>query len=122
MLDISASSLFKTGEAALQPSSLAVLRPASMVLSKENLPVEVEGHTDDIPITTTPFPSNWALSSARASSVVRMLIDNRVQEKRLAVVGLASNQPLLLTDSPKHRAKKWRVTITIVSPDMERGQ
>ncbi len=122
VLDISASSLFKTGEATLQPSSLAVLRQVSSVLSKEDLPIEVEGHTDDVPITTTLFPSNWELSSARASSVVRKLIENGVQAKRLAVVGLASNQPLLPNDSPEHRSKNRRVTITIVSPDMERVQ
>ena len=120
VLDISASSLFKAGEAALQPGALDVLRQVSAVLSKEELPVEVEGHTDDIPIATVQFPSNWELSSARASSVVRMLIDNGVPAKRLAVVGLASNQPLAPNDSTENRARNRRVTITIVSPDMER--
>lgn len=122
VLDISASSLFKTGEAVLQPGSLEVLREVSAVLSREELPVEVEGHTDDIPIATVQFPSNWELSSARASSVVRMLIENGVPARRLAAVGLASNQPLVPNDSPENRARNRRVTITIVSPDVERVQ
>ena len=121
VLDISASSLFKTGEAVLQPGSLDVLRQVAAVLINEELPIEVEGHTDDVPITTTQFPSNWELSSARASSVVRLLIDNGVPARRLAAVGLASNQPLAPNDSPQSRARNRRVTITIVSPDVERG-
>ncbi|OGS94136.1 MAG: flagellar motor protein MotD [Gallionellales bacterium RIFCSPLOWO2_12_FULL_57_18] len=120
VLDISESSLFKTGEAVLQPGVLDVLRQVSAVLSKEELPIEVEGHTDDIPIATVQFPSNWELSSARASSVVRMLIDNGVPARSLAAVGLASNQPLVPNDSQENRARNRRVTIIIVSPDMER--
>ncbi len=121
VIDISASMLFRTGEAALQPGMLDVLRQVAAVLSKEELPIEVEGHSDDIPIATAQFPSNWELSSARASSVARMLIDNGVPAKRLAVVGLASNQPLVPNDSPENRARNRRVIITIMSPNVERG-
>ncbi|MBY0575234.1 MAG: flagellar motor protein MotD [Gallionellaceae bacterium] len=119
VIDISASSLFKTGDASLQPEVLDVLRQVAVVLSKEEQPIEVEGHTDDVPIKTAQFPSNWELSSARASSVARMLIDNGVQANRLAVVGLADNQPLLPNNSPENRAKNRRVTITILSPNVE---
>ena len=121
VIDISASTLFRTGEATLQPGMSDVLRQVAAVLSKEELPIEVEGHSDDIPIATAQFPSNWELSSARASSVVRMLIDNGVPAKRLAVVGLASNQPLVPNDSPENRARNRRVTITIMSPNVESG-
>ncbi len=120
-IDISASLLFRTGEAVLQPDALNVLRQVSVVLINEELPIEVEGHTDDIPILTKQFPSNWELSSARASSVVRMMIGNGVPEKRLSVVGLASNQPLAPNDSPENRAKNRRVSITILAPNMERA-
>jgi chemotaxis protein MotB len=119
-IDISASLLFKTGEAELQPGALVVLRQVSVVLSNEELPIEVEGHTDDIPIMTAQFPSNWELSSARASSVVRMMISNGVPEQRLVVVGLASNQPIVPNDSPENRARNRRVSITIVSPNLDR--
>ncbi|MEQ1673670.1 MAG: flagellar motor protein MotD [Candidatus Nitrotoga sp.] len=119
VLDIRASSLFKTGDAVLQPGYLEMLREVSRVLGKEELSIEVEGHTDDIPIMTAQFPSNWELSSARASSVARMLIDNGVAAKRLSVVGLASNQPLVPNNSPENRSKNRRVSIMIVSPDVE---
>lgn len=121
VIDISASTLFRTGEATLQPGALDVLRQVASVLSKEELSIEVEGHSDDIPIATAQFPSNWELSSARASSVARLLIDSGVPAKRLAVVGLASNQPLVPNDSPENRARNRRVIITIMSPNVERG-
>jgi len=119
-IDISESLLFRTGDAVLQPGAINVLRQVSGVLINEELPIEVEGHTDDIPIMTARFPSNWELSSARASSVVRMMISNGVPEKRLVVVGLASNQPIVPNDSPENRARNRRVSITILSPNMER--
>ena len=121
VIDISASTLFRTGEAALQPGALQVLRQVAAVLSSEELAIEVEGHSDDIPIATAQYPSNWELSSARASSVARMLIDNGVEAKRLAVVGLASNQPLVPNDSAENRARNRRVIVTIMSPNGERG-
>lgn len=120
VINISASTLFKTGEANLQPASHEVLRNVATILAKENYPIEIEGHTDNIPIVTGQFPSNWELSSARASSVVRMLIDNGVPAKRLAAVGLADNQPVVANDTPDHRAKNRRVSITVLSPDIER--
>jgi chemotaxis protein MotB len=121
VIDISASVLFRTGEATLQPGMEDVLRKVAAVLAREAWPIEVEGHSDDVPISTAQFPSNWELSSARASSVARALIGNGVPAKRIAVVGLAENQPLLPNDSPENRAKNRRVVITILSPNMERG-
>jgi len=121
VIDIRASSLFKTGEADIQPGALGVLRKVAAELNNEKLPIEVEGYTDDIPIKTAQFPSNWELSSARASSVVRMMIDNGVSSERLAAVGLASNHPLVPNDSPENRDRNRRVSITIMAPEMERS-
>lgn len=119
-IDISASLLFKTAEAALQPEAISVLRQVSDALRKEELPIEVQGHTDDVPIMTAQFPSNWELSSARASSVARIMIAEGVPEKRIEVVGLAANQPLVPNDSPENRARNRRVSITMVMPNFER--
>lgn len=120
VINLSASSLFKTGDAALQPEVLVVLRQVAAVLNAENQPIEIEGHSDDVPINTPLFPSNWELSSARASSVVRMLIDSGVPAQRLSVVGLAANQPLVPNDSLANRAKNRRITITMLSPNVGR--
>jgi chemotaxis protein MotB len=115
-IDISASTLFGTGEASLQPGALAVLRQVAGVLGREEFSIEVEGHTDNIPIATAQFPSNWELSAARASSVARLLGDGGVPARRLAVIGRASNQPQAANDTAEGRAKNRRVTIIVVSP------
>lgn len=121
VIDVSASLLFKTGEAELQPASVDVLRQVSEALGQEEWAIEVEGHTDDVPIVTPQYPSNWELSSARASSVVRMMVKNGVSEERFSVVGMASTQPIVPNDSPDNRAKNRRVSITIVSPNADRA-
>lgn len=119
VIDISASVLFRPGEANLQPDSIVVIQQVAEVLRNESEAVEVEGHTDDLPISTVQFPSNWELSSARASGVVRVLIDNGVQVQRLTAVGMASNQPVAANDSAVNRAKNRRVSITLLSPFVE---
>ena len=121
VVDISASTLFDTGDATLQTRSLNVLRAVADVLSREDMPVEIEGHTDDLPISTVKFPSNWELSAVRASSVARLLMENGVPEKRLSVIGLAANHPLFPNTGPENRAKNRRVTITIASPNLDRN-
>jgi chemotaxis protein MotB len=120
VVDISASTLFREGEEKLQPGAQETLRQVALVLKRENQSVEVEGHTDDVPIKTAQFPSNWELSSGRASSVVRMLMSYGVPEQRLVAVGMAANQPVEPNDTPEHRAKNRRVSVTIVSPEFDR--
>lgn len=121
VVDISASTLFREGEERLQPGAQGILQQLAIVLARENQAIEVEGHTDDVPIKTAHFPSNWELSSGRASSVVRMLASYGVPENRLAAVGMASNQPVVANDTPENRAKNRRVSITILSPEFDRA-
>ena len=119
VVDISASTLFKEGEEKLQPGAQETLKQVAQVLSRENQTIEVEGHTDDIPIKTAQFPSNWELSSGRATSVVRMLMSYGVPEQRLLAVGMAANQPIVPNDTPEHRAQNRRVSVTILSPEFD---
>lgn len=121
VVDISASTLFREGEEKLQPGAMETLQQVARVLSQENQSIEVEGHTDDVPIKTAQFPSNWELSAGRASSVVRVLSSYGVSEKRLSAVGMAANQPVVPNDTPAHRAKNRRVSITILSPEFDRA-
>lgn len=122
VVDISASTLFREGDERLQPGAQETLQKVALVLSREDKAVEVEGHTDDVPIKTAQFPSNWELSAGRASSVVRMFVSYGVNEKRLAAVGMAANQPVVENDTPEHRAKNRRVSITILSPEFDRSK
>lgn len=120
VLDINASALFKQGEAALQPAAIKTLGEVAQVLRGGDQSIEVDGHTDNVPIKTAQYPSNWELSAARASSVVRLFIAHGVQGSRLSAVGLADNQPIVPNDTPEHRARNRRVTVTVLAPVAER--
>lgn len=121
VLEINASVLFDSGEAVLQGESEKNLTKVAEVLVQGGHAIEVEGHTDDVAIGTTRFPSNWELSSARASSVVRMFIQHGVAAARLTAVGSAANHPVAPNDTPEGRARNRRVTITIHAPEAERS-
>ena len=116
VLDIKASALFDQGEAVVQPAAIKTLNEVAKVLKDGDLAIEVDGHTDDVPINTPKYPSNWELSSARASSVVRLFIENGVAGQRLRAVGFADNEPIAPNDTPEDRAKNRRVTVTILAP------
>ena len=119
-LEINASALFKEGEAGLQDGASKILAEVAQVLVQSDQPIEVEGHTDSTPINTPQFPSNWELSSARASSVVHLFIQHGVAATRLTAVGSADNLPVASNDTPEGRARNRRVTVTILAPGAER--
>lgn len=108
--------LFASGSADLKQASLVMLDTLAAVLRTLPNDLRVEGHTDDVPINTAQFPSNWHLSVARALNVAYYLIQrhNLVQE-RVSVVGYSEFQPLAPNDSPANRAKNRRVDIVIVA-------
>jgi chemotaxis protein MotB len=118
-MEINASALFNQGEADIQPVAKKTLADAAKVLVDNDFAIEVEGHTDNMPISTSKFPSNWELSSARASSVVRLFIDQGVLAKRLKAVGSADNLPVMTNDTAEGRARNRRVTITVLNPESE---
>lgn len=119
-VEINASALFPLGEATLQTDSIKALNAVGQVLKNGEHAIHVEGHTDDIPIITPRFPSNWELSAVRASSVVRLLIENGVQATRLTAVGYGENRPVESNDNEEGRARNRRVTLMILSglPDV----
>ncbi len=118
-LEINASALFNQGEADIQPDARKTLADAAKVLADNEFAIEVVGYTDNLPISTARFPSNWELSSARASSVVRLFIEQGIGAQRLRAVGEADNQPVLSNDTPEGRARNRRVTITVLTPEPE---
>jgi chemotaxis protein MotB len=120
VLDINASALFEPGEASLQKSAEHTLASVAQLLEQDKQAIEVEGHTDDVPIFTPQFPSNWELSAARASSVVRLFIEQGVAAERLIAVGRASYLPIASNDTAEGRARNRRVTVTILAPVIER--
>jgi chemotaxis protein MotB len=118
-VDISASVLFAQGEAELHGEAGKILAEVARVLGPGDQLVEVEGFTDNAPIKTPQYPSNWELSSARASSVVRLFVEHGMAESRLTVVGSAANHPVASNDTPDGRALNRRVAITVLAPPIE---
>ncbi|HEY1227495.1 MAG TPA: flagellar motor protein MotD [Ramlibacter sp.] len=114
-IEINASVLFDEGDAALVGNARETLRTVAGLLKDDQHAIEVEGHTDTTPIRNAAFPSNWELSAVRASTVVRLFIENGVLEQRLAAVGRGANQPIAPNDDPAGRARNRRVAVTILS-------
>ena len=114
-VEINAAVLFAPAQANLQPDSIAALEAVAQVLRTVENPIEVQGHTDRIPIATVQFPSNWELASARASAVVRLFLGSGVAADRLAAVGYADNRPVETDDTPEARARNRRVTLIILT-------
>lgn len=95
-LELSSSSFFERGSAKFTPGALPMLHLVSAhleALAKEKVVVSIEGHTDDAPIATAQYPSNWELSAARAANVVRYLVANGFPASKLRAVGYGDTQP-----------------------------
>lgn len=109
--------LFETGEAEIVGGSNAFLDKVGSMLKTIPHLVKVEGHTDNRPITTFRYPSNWELSSARASSVIRYLAEHfQLDSARFMAVGYGETRPVVPNTSPENWEKNRRVEIVISDP------
>ena len=114
-VDINASVLFAPGDARLDLGAVRALAAVAQILAPTDFPIIVEGHTDNTPINTAQFPSNWELSGMRASSVVRLFVDTGVDGRRLTATGYADQRPLADNATADGRQRNRRVAITIES-------
>ncbi len=114
-IEINASVLFAPGDARLTDESGQALRAVAQVLKNDTHAIQVEGHTDNLPINNSQFPSNWELSAVRASSVVRLFVDNGIGEQRLIAVGHGANQSVASNATAEGRQRNRRVHIMILS-------
>jgi chemotaxis protein MotB len=117
-VSLAASSFFYPGESLLKESALPALEKICSVVAKLTHRFIIEGHTDNVPIHSDRFPSNWELSATRASTIVRyMIARHKVNPNRLAAVGYADERPITSNDTPANRAKNRRIDILIVTDD-----
>jgi len=106
---------FPTGQAKLLESFQATLqRIAALIASKKGYSVVVSGHTDNTPIKTVQFPSNWELSATRAISVAKSLTENGVDPARVSIQGNAEYRPLYKNSTPSNKQANRRVEITLI--------
>ncbi|HEY2417938.1 MAG TPA: flagellar motor protein MotD [Steroidobacteraceae bacterium] len=116
-VDISTDILFGSGVARVSDAAVPVLQHLADALKPFPNAIRVEGHTDDRPIRTAAFPSNWELSAARAASVVHLFMDRGVAAERLAVMGFGQYRPTSSNDNVIGRNANRRVAVVILGAD-----
>jgi len=117
-INLEGSVAFEPGIADISPRVFPALEGIGKLINKIPNAVRVEGHSDNVPISTPKFPSNWELSIARAVNVTKYLIAHaNVSPLRLSAAGYGDSKPLLSNDTAKHRAKNRRVEIVLLRED-----
>lgn len=114
--------LFESGQAELSVEGLRVLDKLAPIFQKMENEVVVQGHTDDVPISTSKYESNWELSTARATKVVKYLIGQKgIPPPRMSAIGYGEYRPLVPNISPENRAKNRRVVFLVKNPPAGKG-
>ncbi len=123
VISINSRVLFASGKADLTAASKTlVLRIADVLAPLAGNQILVEGHTDTDPIRTVQFPSNWELSAARASTVLRLLLSTgKLKEENMSAVGYGEFRPIAPNDTPANKAKNRRVNIVILKDDYDKS-
>lgn len=113
--------LFDSGQATVKPQAEQLLKSLTPFFQSVNNPIVVEGYTDNVPITTGQYPTNWELSSARAIGVVRYFASIGVDPTRLSGVGYGEYHPAVPNDTLQHRQENRRINIVVMRylPDTE---
>ncbi|KTD16496.1 flagellar motor protein MotB [Legionella jordanis] len=112
-LDMKAGALFESGSADLRPIAFVKLMQLAGVLQQLPYPIALEGYTDNMPISTAQYPSNWELSAARAASVARLLTIFGVGQGRITVTGFGEQYPVADNSTDEGRAQNRRVNMII---------
>ncbi|MDB5980731.1 MAG: flagellar motor protein MotD [Pseudomonas sp.] len=112
-IELNSSLLFGSGDAMPSDMAFNIIEKVAKILHPFDNPVHVEGFTDDQPIRTAQYPTNWELSSARAASIVRMLAMDGINPARMASVGYGEFQPVASNATVEGRAHNRRVVLVI---------
>jgi len=105
--------VFQSGGVEPVDDALPIIEKIALIMRKHDNAMLVEGHTDNVPIRSAVFPSNWELSAARAATVVRYLAEEGVSPSRMGAMGYGEFQPIARNDTPAGRAKNRRVVLLI---------
>lgn len=112
-IELNSSLLFPSGDALPNDQAFLLIDKVAGILAPFDNPIHVEGFTDNLPISTSQFPTNWELSAARAGSVVRMLAAQGVDPSRMAAVGYGEFQPVADNATAEGRARNRRVVLVV---------
>ncbi len=114
-LEMNSEMLFMSGAAELSRKSIPVLQKIAQVIAPMDNAINVEGHTDDVPIANAKFRSNWDLSAARASTVVQAFVDIGIDPVRLSAIGYGEYHPISSNENEEGRFKNRRVILVLMS-------
>jgi len=120
-LEVETDILFPSGSATISAPAEPVLQQIAEILAPFPNPIRVEGHTDNVPISTPAFPSNWELSAARAANVVRLFQDSGITAQRLAAIGMGEYRPIADNTTVEGRNLNRRVLIVVLAADAPVG-
>jgi chemotaxis protein MotB len=116
VISLSAKYFFDSGKAVLRPEVLPIIDQIASILKPADREIRIEGHTDDVPIQTTSYPSNWELSAARATYVIKYLVDKfKLPPTRLSAAGYGEFRPIASNLTDGGRARNRRVDIVVLS-------
>jgi len=118
-IEIKSNILFGSGRAVLQKSAKPALEKIAEVLKKFKNPVNVEGFTDNVPIHTLVFPSNWELSAARAANVVHLFSSLGIDPNRMSAIGYGEFKPVASNETETGREKNRRINIIVLNRKIE---
>jgi chemotaxis protein MotB len=118
VMRMSEHALFGLGSADIATEAIPLLQKVGVIIAKTDYLIRIEGHTDNLPIHTERYPSNWELSTARAVNVLRYFIKNHnIDARRLAAEGFGEFHPLVANDTPQNREKNRRVEIIFIKKE-----
>lgn len=112
-VDIKSNILFASGKADSSIEAQNMVKKIAAILANYNNSIQVQGFTDNVPIETDQYPSNWELSSARAAAIVRLLAEAKVDPRRMSIVGYAEFKPIASNDTEMGKQKNRRVVLVI---------
>lgn len=111
---INSNLLFSSGSATLESAARPVLANVARLLGRRDVRIHVEGHTDNLPINNTIYPSNWELSSGRAATVVNLFAQNGIDPERMVAIGYSQFQPTDSNATEAGRARNRRVAVIVL--------
>ncbi len=115
VISLREAGFFDSGSAAPKPETLPTLRQIAASLGRTPYDLRIEGHTDNIPIHTAEFDSNWELSSARATRIARLILDLKtISPERISAAGYAEFHPVAGNDTAAGRAENRRVDLVVL--------
>ena len=123
IVSLKEAGFFDSGQAHIKPEAYELINTIAEVMTQYNNPLRFEGHTDNIPISSPQFPSNWELSTARATNGLRYLLKHfDIDPNKISATGYAEFRPIAENTTPEGRSKNRRVDLVMLSGDGERGE